>query len=64
VAGDDRQRGHVYFLGPFFRKSNWQRPWEFTRKASTMRCEDKTVDWVESDSWLMRIVDKLLARNS
>jgi hypothetical protein len=55
VAGDDRQRGHTG-------TSTFQVP----SSGSTMRCEDETVDWVESDSWLMRIVDnlKLLARNS
>ena len=30
-----------------------------------MRCEDETVDWVESDStWLMRFAGELLAKDS
>jgi hypothetical protein len=29
-----------------------------------MRCEDETVDWVESDSaWLMRFDSELLAKD-
>jgi hypothetical protein len=47
-----------------FRKSDWQRRWEF-RKASVVRCEDETVDWVESDTtWLMGFAGRLLAKDS
>jgi hypothetical protein len=61
VTGDGRQRGHtgtsmVYLSDTVvFWKSRWQRRWEF-RKAGAMRCEDETVDWVESDfKWLTRL---------